>query len=84
MSGERVLISMGNRMELMTEAGEVLREYPLEGIGWSILAPSNDEHFAYIGNWFTGQVVKLGLASGEVAAATEVAKKCMAGIAVFP
>jgi hypothetical protein len=83
MSGERVLASMGNRLELMTEAGEGLREYPLEGIGWSVLAPSPDEHFAYVGNWFSGQIVKLNLDSGELVAATDVAEKCMAGIAVY-
>lgn len=83
MSGERVLISMGNRLELMTDAGKELRVYTLEGLGWSILATSPDECFAYVGNWFSGQVVQLDLESGEVAAETEVASKCMAGIAVF-
>ena len=83
MSGERVLASMGNRLELMTEAGKGLRDYPLEARGWSVLAPSPDEHFAYVGNWFSGQIVKLNLDSGELLAATNVAEKCMAGIAVF-
>jgi hypothetical protein len=83
MSGERVLISMGNRLELMTETGDGLRDYPLEGFGWSVLAPSTDECFAYVGNWFSGQLVKLDLNSGEIAATTDVAEKCMAGIAVY-
>jgi len=82
MSSERVLISMGNRLELMTEVGVELRDYLLEGFGWSVLAPSTDERFAYVGNWFSGQIVKLNLDSGEIAAATDVAEKCMAGIAV--
>ncbi|MFW2403823.1 MAG: hypothetical protein ACN4GT_03580, partial [Gammaproteobacteria bacterium] len=31
MSGERILISMGNRLDLLSESGEELRSYPLEG-----------------------------------------------------
>lgn len=83
-SGDRVLVSMGKRLELMTETGDALRDYPLEGFGWSVLAPSNDEHFAYVGNWFSGKIIKLDLDSGEIAATTDAAEKCMAGIAVCP
>jgi sugar lactone lactonase YvrE len=83
-SGERLLICMGNRLDLLTEDGEGLRSYPLEGFGWSTLALSPDEAFVYVGNWFTGELVKVDLGAGRVEAATPVAEKCMAGIAVFP
>jgi hypothetical protein len=49
-----------------------------------IVALDPEETFAYVGNWFTGQVGKLDLQDGQLKAVTEVAEKCMAGMAVFP
>lgn len=81
-SNARLLICMGNRLELITEDGQELRTYPLEDIGWSIIGLAPDERFAYVGNWFTGQIGKLDLEDGEFKAVTIVSAKCMAGIAV--
>jgi len=83
MSDKRLLISMGNRLDLLSESGTELRSYPLEGFGWSTLALAPDEAFAYVGNWFTGELVKVDLDSAQFQATTPVAEKCMAGIAVF-
>ena len=84
MSNDRLLICRGDRLELMTDSGRVLRDNSLEEFGWSILAPSADERLACAGNWFNGRLVKLDLDSGRVAAKVNVAEKCMAGIAVYP
>ncbi|MFW2405330.1 MAG: hypothetical protein ACN4GT_11240 [Gammaproteobacteria bacterium] len=82
-SGARLLITMGNRVELIAESGNELRTYPLEGFGWSLIALSPDEKFAYVGNWFSGKLGKLDLAGGELAALADACIKCMASIAVF-
>jgi len=84
MSDSRLLVSRGNRLELISEEGAVLREFPLEGFGWSVIDVESTEAFAYVGNWFTGELIKLDVSSGKVLASTEVCKKCMAGIAVAP
>ncbi|MFW2405817.1 MAG: hypothetical protein ACN4GT_13680, partial [Gammaproteobacteria bacterium] len=63
--------------------GEELRSYPLEGFGWSVVALSASEDYAYVGNWFTGQLGKLSMESGRFEAMTDVCEKCMAGIAVY-
>ena len=83
LSGGRLLISMGNRLDLISEAGEELRVYPLEGFGWSVLSLSPDERFAYVGNWYDGSFVKLDLADGEVEQQITVCVKCMASSAVY-
>jgi hypothetical protein len=66
----------------MTQDGVLLRSYPLPGFGWSIIEARSGTH-AYVGNWFTGEVVKLDLATGKTVARVMVAEKCMAGIAQY-
>lgn len=83
-TGERLLICMGNRLDLLTESGDELRTYPLEGFGWSVISMSLDERYAYVGNWFTGQLGKFDLEDGQCKAMTQVCEKCMAGMAVNP
>lgn len=83
LSGARLLICMGNRLDLLSESGDELHTYPLEGFGWSIVALSPDERYAYIGNWFTGQLGKFDLVEESFLAMTDVCQKCMAGLAVF-
>jgi sugar lactone lactonase YvrE len=80
-SGE-LLVSMGNRVDVLAEDGTFLRSHPLPGMGWAVIEASNGR-FAYVGNWFTGELVKLDLSSGGIAATTTVAPKCMAGIAQY-
>ncbi len=82
LSGARLLISMGNRLDLITEKGDELRIYPLPGFGWSVIGISPNEDFAYIGNWYDGTLAKLDLKDGEFTAQTKVCIKCMASVAV--
>jgi hypothetical protein len=82
LAGGELLISLGDRLERVAEDGELLRVYPLEGFGWSMVAASVDDAYAYVGNWFTGQVVKLDLDDGQVTATTRVCVKCMADVDV--
>ncbi len=82
LSSARLLISMGNRLDLINEAGDELRIYPLQGFGWSVIGISPNEDFAYIGNWYDGTLAKLDLDDGEFTALTKVCIKCMASVAV--
>ena len=82
LAGGELLVSMGDRLERVAEDGELLRVYPLEGFGWSMVAVTVDDAYAYVGNWFTGKLVKLDLADGQVKATTQVCIKCMADVAV--
>lgn len=83
MSDERLLISMANRLELISESGDELRTYPLEGFGWSVVALSPDERFAYVGNWYNGKLGKLDLEDGKFKILTDVCVKCMASVTVY-
>jgi sugar lactone lactonase YvrE len=77
-----LMVCMGNRVEAMTQDGTMLRTYTLPGFGWSIIDARSGTH-AYVGNWFSGEVVKLDLASGKTVASVIVAGKCMAGVAQY-
>jgi hypothetical protein len=78
-----LLVCMGNRLDALDPDGAWLRSYRLPDFGWSVLGTTPGQ-FAYVANWFSGEVVKLDLESGKVLAATTVAPKCMAGLAVYP
>ncbi|MEO8223410.1 MAG: hypothetical protein ABI661_01285 [Gammaproteobacteria bacterium] len=77
-----LLVCMGNRVDALTMDGVWLRTWRLPAFGWSLIDARSGTH-AYLGNWFSGEVVKLDLATGEVVARVMVAPKCMAGIAQY-
>ena len=59
-----LMVCMGNRVDAMTQDGVLLRTYTLPGFGWSIIDARSGTH-AYVGNWFSGEVVKLDLVNRE-------------------
>lgn len=77
-----LMVCMGNRIDALTQDGVWLRSYPLPDFGWSIIDARSGQ-YGYVGNWFSGEVVKLDLANGEIVAQTMIAAKCMAGIARY-
>lgn len=77
-----LMVAMGNRVDAMTQDGVWLRNYRLPGFGWALIEASSGTH-AYVGNWFSGEVRKLDLNTGETVASVQVAEKCMAGIAQY-
>ncbi|MSO96889.1 MAG: hypothetical protein EXR11_01540 [Rhodospirillaceae bacterium] len=82
-SGARVLLPLGNRLEVLGEDGSEIAKVPLPGFGWAIVAASFDSNVAYAGNWFTGDVVKVSLNDGAVSAKINVGPKRIAGLAQF-
>ncbi len=82
--GGRLLVTRGARLDILDQSGKELARWPLEGFGWSIVAADDRGEVAYVANWFSGEIIKLDLASGEIQARTEIAPKCIAGLAQYP
>ena len=82
----RLLISTGKGFLVMdAKTGAVQRNYPLEGMGWAAVNASADGQYAVIGNFFTGEIVKVRLADATIVARNNVGQKeSLSGIAEFP
>ena len=80
----RLYVSRGNRVDLVSPEGRTLCCYPLDGHGWATLKAAADGKHLYIGNYFSGELVKLELESGERAAVADTGvEKSLAGIAEY-
>ena len=74
----------GNAIEVLSEQGERLRELPLPGFGWASMCVSADGEHVLGGNFFTGEVARMNLESGEITASANVGvERSLAGIAEF-
>ena len=84
----RLLATLGAALAVLDEAGEVLREYSLDGSGWSHIEATQDGEHALVSNIWQGLVIKLHLESGQIVATLDTGFKapnrCVAGIAEFP
>ena len=80
----RLYVSRGNRIDLVNGAGRTVVSYMLEGQGWATLKAASDGRHLYVGNYFSGQLAKLELSSGEfVATADTGVERSLAGIAEY-
>lgn len=74
----------GARIDVVNGAGETVRSLPLEGFGWASIAITPDGRFACVGNFFTGEVAKVNLASGAVVRTVATGQaRALAGLAVY-
>jgi hypothetical protein len=75
----------GFTMQHLDANGAVLRDYPLPGPGWANITPSPiEKNVAILGNFFTGQLAKFDLATGQLGVTAETGvKKSLAGIAQY-
>ncbi len=80
---DRLVLPLGTRVAVLTESGEEVASFPLEGFGWALVAPGINGETAYAANWFTGEVVRLSLEDGDILARVSIAPKCLAGIVQF-
>lgn len=82
----RVLISTANGFIMVDpDSGQVLRKYRLDGIGWAAINAGTDNEYAFVGNFWTGEVVKVRLSDGAVVARANVQQReSLSGIAQFP
>jgi hypothetical protein len=80
----RLYVSRGHRIDLINSSGRTTCSYMLEGHGWATLKAAADGHHLYIGNFFTGQLGKLALDSGELIASADTGvERSLAGIAEY-
>jgi hypothetical protein len=80
----RANFKQGFFLEHLSESGEVLRSYPLPGPGWAAVGNSTEKDMTLIGNFFTGQVAKFSLATGEIVAKAETGvQRSLAGLAQY-
>lgn len=80
---DKIVMPLGTKLTVLTESGEVVSEVPLEGFGWALAAPGIDQTYAYAANWFTGDVVKVSLETGEVLARITIAPNTLSGLIQF-
>jgi sugar lactone lactonase YvrE len=81
----RLYVSRGTRIDVVDARGRTTCSYPMEGEGWATLEASADGKHLYVGNFFTGRLVKLSLECGEeVARADTGVLRSLAGIAEYP
>ena len=54
-------------------------------MGWAAVNASTDGRHAFIGNFFTGELVKLRLADGQTVARTNIGQQeSLSGVAQYP
>lgn len=83
-----LLVTRGKTMDLLDEAGQVLRTYELEGYGWAEIALCRNPRHVLLANIWTGLVWKLDLDSGRpvgvIDTGMKAPKRAVAGVAEFP
>jgi hypothetical protein len=74
----------GARIDVVSERGETLRSLPLEGFGWALMIVAADGRQAFLGNFFSGEIARIDLASGARSGSIQTgAPKAVAGLAEF-
>ena len=80
-----LLVTRGPKIEVIDEAGKVVRTYPLEGRGWATIKESVDQKHILVSSFFNGILLKMEKNSGAVVATMKVdVERALAGVAEFP
>ena len=80
-----LLVTRGPKIEVIDEAGKVVRTYPLEGRGWATIKESVDQKHILVSSLFNGILLKMEKNSGAVVATMKVdVERALAGVAEFP
>jgi len=78
-----VVICMGKTVEVLGPEGQLLQSVvPPGDFGWSVICADRDPRFMYVGNWFTGEIIRLDMQTGDVLASAFIEPRCVGGIAV--
>lgn len=83
-----LLVTRGKTMDLLDEAGQVIRTYELEGYGWAEISPCRNPRHVLLANIWTGMVWKFDLDSGQpvgiIDTGMKAPKRAVAGVAEYP
>ena len=66
LSDGRLLLTRGEYVELLDEAGQTIHHYPLPNYGWAMIQPNHDESAFFTTNFFNGMMIKVSLDSGDI------------------
>ena len=82
--GELLVSNAAGLARIDPASGKLNRVYTLPGMGWAAVSSSADGKSAYVGNFWTGELVKLRLEDGAVVARTNVGQKeSLSGVAQY-
>ena len=74
----------GGRIEVVNDKGATTREIALPGFGWAIMDITTDGRYGYVGSFFTGDVLKIELASGaQLGTVKTGGVKALAGVVEY-
>jgi len=82
----RLLVCRGDHIRVMDdETGELGERYELGAFGFAAIHASPDNRHVYGGSFFTGEIVKIDMETGETVARANVGvERSTAGIAEYP
>ncbi len=79
-----LLVTRGQKFEVIDKNGGVVRTYPLEGRGWATIKESADTRHILVSSFFTGLVLKIDKETGETVGSIQVdAERSLAGVAEY-
>ncbi len=82
--GTLVIATGASLLLVNPETGDTEQEVRLESGGWAAVTPAIDAGHVLVGNFFTGEFVKLRLADGEVVARSSINEaRSLSGIAQY-
>ena len=66
------------------KSGATTRQIPLQGFGWAVLDLARDGRYAFVASFFTGEVAKVDLATGQKLGSIQTgAVKALAGVVEY-
>ena len=84
-NGDLVIGTGRSVVFLDQHSGRILNEIAFETSGWAAVAPSTEPGHLLLGNFFTGEFVKVRIADGEVVAKSSIGENnSLSGIAQYP
>ncbi|MFW2405531.1 MAG: hypothetical protein ACN4GT_12250 [Gammaproteobacteria bacterium] len=82
----QLVIGTGRSVVFLDQhSGEITNEIEFDTPGWAAVAPSTDAGYLLLGNFFSGEFVKVRVADGEVVAKGSIGQNnSLSGIAQYP
>jgi len=83
--GELIIGTGRSIVFLDQNTGEITNEIVMDTSGWAALAPSTDPGHVLLGNFFSGEFVKVRVIDGEIVASSSIDENnSLSGIAQYP